>query len=157
MASAVFTEAILIIASVIVAAGLAGVVMTKVGTFQSTFTQATESQKQTILTNIKIIYTTNSSANSINAWVKNIGSYPILNPQNTDVYFGQINQMQRIPYVYPQSGLSWAFSSPVTTWNQANTLQMKVTNIPTIQCGSTYDLQVTTPNGVSDQQFTRFC
>ncbi|MGB9002305.1 MAG: flagellin [Nitrosotalea sp.] len=157
MASAVFTEAILIIASVIVAAGLAGIVMTKVGTFQSTFTQETESQKQVILTNIKIIYTTNSSANSINAWVKNIGSYPILNPQNTDVYFGQINQMQKIPYAYPPSGLSWTFSSPTSTWNQTDTLQINMTNLPTIQCGSTYDLQVTTPNGVSDQQFTRFC
>ncbi|MGI0047033.1 MAG: flagellin [Nitrosotalea sp.] len=157
MASAVFTEAILIIASVIIAAGLAGIVMTKVGTFQSTFTQTTESQKQTILTNIKIIYTTNSSTNSINAWVKNIGSYPITSPQNADVYFGQINQMQRIPYVYPPSGLSWAFSSPISTWNQTATLQINVTDLPTIQCGSTYDLQVTTPNGVSDQQFTRFC
>lgn len=157
MASAVFTEAILIIASVIVAAGLAGIVMTKVGTFQSTFTQETESQKQAILTNIKIIYTTNSSANSVNAWVKNIGSYPISNPQNTDVYFGQINQMQKIPYVYPPTGLSWTFSSPTSVWNQADTLQINVTGISTIQCGSTYDLQVTTPNGVSDQQFTRFC
>ncbi|SRR5579872_530706 len=157
MASAVFTEAILIVASVIVAAGLAGIVMTKVGTFQSTFTQTTENQKQTILTNIKIIYSTNSSINSVNAWVKNIGTYPITGPQNTDVYFGQINQMQRIPYAYPPSGLSWAFSSPVSTWNQTSTLQLNISNLPTIQCGSTYDLQVTTPNGVSDQQFTRFC
>lgn len=156
MASAVFTEAILIIASVIIAAGLAGVVMTKVGTFQSTFTQATESQKQEVLTDIKIIYTTNSSANSVNAWVKNIGTYPIINPQDTDVYFGQINQMQRIPYS-ASSGSSWTFAGSVSTWNETVTEQLDITGLPTIQCGSTYDLQVTTPNGVSDQQFTRFC
>ena len=157
MASAGFTEAILIVASVIVAAGLAGVVMTKVGSFQSTFTQTTENQKQTVLTNIKIIYSTNVTKTSVDAWVKNVGSYPITSPQNTDVYFGQVNQMQKIPYVNPPSGLSWAFSSPLTVWNQTNTVQIDIANLPTIQCGSTYDLQVTTPNGVSDQQFTRFC
>ncbi|MDE2590397.1 MAG: flagellin [Patescibacteria group bacterium] len=157
MASAVFTEAILIVASVIVAAGLAGVVMTKVGSFQSTFTQTTESQKQTVLTNIKIIYITNETKTSVSTWVKNIGSYPITNPTNTDVYFGQVNQMQKIPYSNPPSGLSWEFPSPISVWNQANTMQINISNLSTIQCGSTYELQVTTPNGVSDQQFTKFC
>lgn len=157
MASAVFTEAILIVASVIVAAGLAGVVMTKVGSFQSSFTQTTENQKQTVLTNIKVIYITNETKTSVSAWVKNIGSYPITSPQNADVYFGQVNQMQRIPYSNPPSGLSWEFSSPLSIWNQTNTAQINISNLSTIQCGSTYDLQVTTPNGVSDQQYTRFC
>ncbi len=157
MASAVFTEAILIVASVIVAAGLSGIVMTKVGTFQSTFTQTTESQKQTVLTNIKIIYLTNETRTSVTAWVKNVGSYPITSPKNTDVYFGQINQMQRIPYSSTQSGLSWAFANSVSVWNQTNTVQINISNLDAIQCGSTYELQVTTPNGVSDQQFTRFC
>lgn len=157
MASAVFTEAILIVASVIVAAGIAGVVMTKVGTFQSAFTQTTEAQKETVLTNIKIIYLTNGTDTTVNAWVKNVGSYPITTPTSTDIYFGQINQMQRIPYSSPPSGLSWEFSSPLTVWNQMNTVQINISNISSIQCGSTYDLQVTTPNGVSDQQFVRFC
>ncbi len=157
MASAVFTEAILIVASVIVAAGLAGVVMTKVGSFQSAFTQTTESQKQTVLTSIKVIYLTNVTKTSVDAWVKNVGSYPITSPQNTDVYFGQVNQMQRIQYVNPPSGLSWTFASNISVWNQTNTVQINISNLSTIQCGATYDLQVTTPTGVSDQQYTRFC
>ena len=157
MASAVFTEAILIVASVIVAASLAGVVMGKVGSFQSAFTQTSENQKQTVLTNIKIIYVTNETDTSVSAWVKNVGSYPITTPTNTDVYFGEVGQMQKIPYSSPPSGLSWEFSSPVSVWNETNTVQINMTNLSSIQCGSTYDLQVTTPNGVSDQQFTRFC
>ncbi len=157
MASAVFSEAILIIASVIVAAGLAGVVMAKVGSFQSTFTQTTESQKQTVLTTIKIIYLTNDTKTGVDAWVKNVGTYPITNPSDSDVYFGQINQMQRIPYSDPPSGLSWEFSSPITVWNQTNTAQISITGLSQIECGLTYDLQVTTPTGVSDEQYTRFC
>ena len=156
MASAVFTEAILIIASVIIAASLAGVVMTKVSSFQSTFTQTTENQKQTVLTNIKILYAQNQTTTSVSAWVKNVGTYQITNTQNIDVYFGQIGSVSRIPY-NPGSGAGWTFSSPVSVWSQAGTVQMNLSNLPSIQCAKTYQLQVTTPNGVSDQYFVTFC
>src|SRR5574337_48991 len=155
MASAVFTEAILIIASVIIAAGLAGVVMTKVGSFQSTFTQTTENQKQTVLTNIKILYAQNPTSTSVSAWIKNVGTYQITNTQNIDVYFGHTGAMQRIPY---NSGSpSWVFSSPVSVWSQASTVQVNISNLSAIQCSSIYELQITTPNGVSDQYFVTFC
>ena len=156
MGSAVITEAILLIASVIIAGALAGVVMTKVGTFQSTFTQETENQKQTVLTNIKILYAQNSTASSVSAWVKNVGTYSVTNTQNIDVYFGQTGSMQRIPYNAAGS-LSWAFASPITSWDKANTIQINITNLSTIKCGSVYELQVTTPNGVSDDYFVTFC
>ena len=157
MGSAVITEAILLIASVIIAGGLAGVVMTKVGTFQSTFTQTTENQKQTVLTNIKILYAQSPSPNSVNAWVKNVGTYSITNTQNIDVYFGQTGAMQRI--VYNAGGLlpSWTFATPVTSWDKANTVQINMSNLSSISCGSVYELQVTTPNGVSDDYFVTFC
>jgi archaeal flagellar protein FlaG len=155
MGSAVITEAILLIASVIIAGSLAGVVMTKVGTFQSTFTQTTENQKQTVLTNIKILYAQNPTSTSVNVWVKNVGTYSITNTQNIDVYFGQTGAMQRI--TYNAGSPSWAFASPVTSWDKANTIQMNITNLAAIQCGSVYELQVTTPNGVSDDYFVTFC
>jgi archaeal flagellar protein FlaG len=155
MGSAVITEAILLIASVIIAGSLAGVVMTKVGTFQSTFTQTTENQKQTVLTNIKILYAQNSTSTSISAWVKNVGTYSITNTQNVDVYFGQTGSMQRIPYNIGSP--SWTFSTPVTSWDRANTVQINIANLSTISCGSVYELQVTTPNGVSDDYFVTFC
>jgi archaeal flagellar protein FlaG len=155
MGSAVITEAILLIASVIIAGSLAGVVMTKVGTFQSTFTQTTENQKQTVLTNIKILYAQNSTSSSVSTWVKNVGTYSITNTQNVDVYFGQTGSMQRISY--NAGSPSWTFSAPVTSWDKANTVQINIANLPTISCGSVYELQVTTPNGVSDDYFVTFC
>lgn len=155
MGSNVIAEAILLIASVIIAGSLAGVVMTKVGTFQSTFTQTTENQKQTVLTNIKILNVINSTATSVNAWIKNVGTYPITNTANIDVYFGQTGSMQRIPY---ESGSpSWTFSSPVTSWTKASTIQINLSSLSTITCSTTYELQVTTPNGVSDEYFVTFC
>lgn len=156
MGSAVFTEAILIVASVIVAAGLAGVVMTKVGTFQSTFTQTTENQKQTILTNIKILYDVSPNNNTrVDAWIKNVGTYSITNTQNADVYFGQTGAMQRIPYGY--SGTSWSYANPVLSWDKASTVQIKIANLSPISCNTIYELQVTTPNGVSDQYIASVC
>jgi len=157
MGSAVITEAILLIASVIIAGGLAGVVMTKVGTFQSTFTQTTENQKQTVLTNIKILYAQNPSSTSVNVWVKNVGTYSITNTQNIDVYFGQTGSMQRIAYNATGLSPSWTFATPVTIWDKANTVQINMSNLSSISCGSVYELQVTTPNGVSDDYFVTFC
>lgn len=157
MGNAVITEAILLIASVIIAGGLAGVVMTKVGTFQSTFTQTTENQKQTVLTNIKILYAQNPSSTSVNVWVKNVGTYSITNTQNIDVYFGQTGAMQRIVYNAVGPSPSWTFATPVTSWDKANTVQINMSNLSAISCGSVYELQVTTPNGVSDDYFVTFC
>jgi len=158
MGSAVITEAILLIASVIIAGSLAGVVMTKVGTFQSTFTQTTENQKQTVLTNIKILYAQSTAPyNSVNAWVKNVGTYSITNTQNIDVYFGQTGAMQRIVYNAPGPSPSWTFTSPVTSWDKANTVQINISNLSAISCSNVYELQVTTPNGVSDDYFVTFC
>ncbi|MDE1770336.1 MAG: hypothetical protein KGI28_07285 [Thaumarchaeota archaeon] len=157
MGSAVFTEAILIVASVIVAAGLAGVVMTKVGTFQSTFTQTTENQKQTILTNIKILYDVSPDKTStINAWIKNVGTYSITNTNNVDVYFGATGAMARIPHAVGGGSPSWDYASPVTSWDKAGTVQINITNSP-ITCNTIYELQVTTPNGVSDQYIAPVC
>ena len=156
MGSAVFTEAILIVASVIVAAGLAGVVMTKVGTFQSTFTQTTENQKQTILTNIKILYTVSpDKTTTVNAWVKNVGTYSITNTQNVDVYFGQTGAMARISH--GAGSPSWDYASPVSSWDKASTVQINISNLPPITCNTIYELQVTTPNGVSDQYIASVC
>ena len=156
MGSAVFTEAILIVASVIIAAGLAGVVMTKVGTFQSTFTQTTENQKQTILTNIKILYDVSpDKASIVNAWVKNVGTYSITNTQNVDVYFGQTGQMQRIPY--GTGIMEWSYNTPVSSWDKGSTVQINISNLPQIACGTIYELQVTTPNGISDEYIAPVC
>jgi flagellar protein FlaG len=155
MGSAAITESILLIASVIIAGSVAGIAMSKIGTFQSAFTQTTENQKQTVLTNIKILYAQNPTSTSVSAWIKNVGTYSITNTANIDVYFGQTGSMQRIPY---NSGSpSWAFSSPVTSWTKASTVQINLSNLSSIACSTTYELQVTTPNGVSDQYFATFC
>jgi flagellar protein FlaG len=53
------SEGILIIASVVIATSIAGVVMSQVGVFESTFTATSENQKDIMLTKVKIVYATN--------------------------------------------------------------------------------------------------
>lgn len=155
MGSAAITEAILLIASVLIAGSVAGIAMSKVGSFQSAFTQSTENQKQTVLTNIKILNVVSPTSTTVNAWIKNVGTYSITNTANIDVYFGQIGSMQRI--TYNSGSPSWTFSSPVTSWNKASTVQINLSNLSAITCSTTYELQVTTPNGVSDEYYATFC
>ena len=53
MASGLIGEAILIIASVIVAGTIAGVVLSQIGVFESTITQTTEKQQDKLLREVR--------------------------------------------------------------------------------------------------------
>lgn len=153
MAAGIMSEAILIIASVVIATSIAGVVMNQVGVFQSTFTATTESQKDIILTDVKIIYASGNDVNNyVNVWIKNVGVNPIVNANNTDVYFGPIGSVKNYPHNKIKTEDTWRWNSPLPepTWQISNTHSINITDAQ-ITTGVTYQLTVTTPNGVSDE------
>jgi flagellar protein FlaG len=153
MASGVMAEAILIIASVVIATAIAGVVMSQLGVFESTFTATTESQKDMILTKIKIVYATNTTDSNVNVWIKNIGVNPILGVNNTDVYFGEIDSVTRVPLnTQTQAEDTWMFDAPLPepAWQLADTHSINITDSDIVR-GVTYVVSITTPNGVSDE------
>ena len=154
MASGIMSEAILIIASVVIATAIAGVVMNQVGVFQSTFTATTESQKDIILTKVKIVYATGKTGagSFVNVWVKNIGVNTVVNANNTDVYFGEINQVKNYPHNKNKLEDTWRWDSPLPEpyWQISDTHSINITDA-NIQTGVTYQVTVTTPNGVSDE------
>ncbi len=153
MAAGIMSEGILIIASVIIATAIAGVVMSQVGVFESTFTATTENQKDIMLTNVKIVYATKTTANTVNVWIKNIGINPIVNANNTDVYFGEINQVQNIvhnPKKQIDDTWQWDGPLPQPIWQISETHSINITDVD-LQAGDTYQVTVTTPNGVDDE------
>jgi len=154
MASGIMSEAILIIASVVIATSIAGVVMNQVGVFQSTFTATTENQKDIILTNVKIVYASGKvgAGSYVNVWIKNIGVNPVVNTNNTDVYFGQINQVINYPHNKIATEDTWRWNAPLPepVWQISNTHSINITDA-NLQTGVTYQVTVTTPNGVSDE------
>jgi flagellar protein FlaG len=152
MASGVMTEAILIIASIVVATSIAGVVMSQVGTFESTFTATSEAQKNEMLTKLKIIHVmrnTTASPPTLEIWTKNIGIDPITSPTSIDVYFGESGSAQRIPYNASGGEDTWKFQ-PVTVptiIQKMDTFQIKITDTQ-LTSSKTYVVRVIAPNGV---------
>jgi flagellar protein FlaG len=153
LAAGVLSEGILIIASVVIATSIAGVVMNQVGVFQSTFTATTENQKDIMLTKVKIVYVTNTTDNHVNVWIKNIGINPIVNANNTDVYFGEIDQVQNIVHnPKQQNNNNWMWDGPLPQpiWQISETHSINITDAD-LTPGLTYQVTITTPNGVTDE------
>ena len=147
------SEAILIIASVVIASSIAGVVMSQLGIFESTFTATTESQKDMILTKIKIVYATNTTDNHVNVWIKNIGVNPVINANKTDVYFGEIDQVQSMVHnSKKQINNNWMWDAPLPQpiWQISDTHSVNITDNDLFP-GRTYQISITTSNGVSNE------
>ena len=156
MAGAIMGEGILIIASVLIATSVAAIVMNQVGVFESTFTATTEGQKEQLLTKVKIIMATNTTDNHVAVWVKNVGVNPIGFVDLVDVYFGQIGNIDRMPYDLVQNDLTWQYATPpgppTPVWQEMETFAINVTD-NSLQKGVTYHVTVSTPNGVTDEHF----
>jgi len=156
MAAGVMSEGILIIASVVIATSIAAIVMNQVGVFESTFTATTQGQKDTLLTKVKIILATNTTNSHVTVWVKNVGVNPISSLGSMDVYFGEIDQIQRIQYDQATDIIDgrWRFSpaAPTPVWQIMETHAINITD-STIQKDVTYHVTISTPNGVTDEHF----
>jgi len=157
MASGIMSEAILIIASVVIATSVAGVVMSQVGVFESTFTATTEGQKDTLLTNFKIVMATNTTDDTVSIWVKNVGQNPMSSLDKVDVYFGEIGQIQNIPYdpsCVPPSACpddTWRYDSlPATVWQIMDTLSINITDNDILR-DVTYQVTIISSNGVTTE------
>ncbi|MFN4337194.1 MAG: hypothetical protein ACK4FV_06410 [Candidatus Nitrosocaldus sp.] len=150
MVSAVFTESILLIASITIAAIFASTVISKSTMIQSFFATQTQMQREVALTNIKVIYV-NANANSttVKAWIKNTGMYSIYNLDAVDIYFGEINALQRIPY-NSATAPKWVYDN-TDTWNPKQTKEITITLSNAIEAGKTYMLKVALPNGITDE------
>lgn len=154
MASGIMSEAILIIASVVIATSIAGVVMSQVGVFESTFTSTTENQKDIMLTKVKIVYVTNTTKNHVSVWVKNIGINPVAAANQTDVYYGEINQVENMQHnPKKQNDKTWQWNAPLPqpVWQLSDTHSINITDAD-LRPGVTYHVTITTPNGVTDEQ-----
>ena len=150
MASGLIGEAILIIASVIVAGSVAGIVLSQIGVFESSITQTSESQKDKLLTKIKIIYVANSTDSDAEVWVKNIGKNPISSLDKVDVYFGPVNSVKRFAYEIGTNDETWEFNGGLPSiLKHMDTVQIDIDE-DSLAKSTTYEIRVVTPQGISD-------
>jgi flagellar protein FlaG len=151
MGAGIMTEGILIIASIVVATSMAGIVMSQVGTFESTFTATSESQKNEMLTKLKIIYAVRNETetpDTLEVWVKNIGIDPITAPTSMDVYYGPVGSAQLVTYNSGGGEDTWRFKTLPTIIQKMDTVQIRIADSQ-LTTGQTYLVRITAPNGVS--------
>ena len=152
MGAGVISEGVLIIASVIVAGMITGVVISKVGTFEGYYTATTEAQKEKMLSKFEILHVSQLNNTSVNIWIKNTGLTPIQKLDLVDTYFGQINSVDFVGY---SSGSTpqWVFQGSTTTssvWSEGQTIQIALQDDSALQNNKSYLVQFTIANGVSD-------
>jgi|FaiFalFF_MnMetaG_3_1042247.scaffolds.fasta_scaffold00302_3 flagellar protein FlaG len=151
MVNAVFTESILLIASLTIAGIFASMVISKSSAVQSLFATQTQVQRDIMLTNIKIVYVNaNADNNIVKAYVKNIGINPIVSLDSVDVYFGELNSLSKIPY-NTASAPKWIYSDSSNTWNPKQTRELVITLDYNLQANKTYMLKVVLHNGIADE------
>ena len=156
MGAGVISEGILIIASVIVAGLITGVVITKVGTFEGYYTATTEAQKEKMLTKFEIIHVTPITGNStsVYVWMKNIGLTPILELGSADVYFGKVNAVGYAGYADgTDNPPDWGFADGTTTssvWSEGQTIKIDIENDVDLVSSQSYVVQFVLSNGVTD-------
>ena len=152
MSSGMISEGILIIASVIVAGLITGIVISKVGTFEGYYTATTEAQKDKMLSKFEIIHVSQLNNTSVNIWIKNTGLTPIGELDSFDVYFGPITAVDFIGYS-SGSAPQWIFNgtSVDSVWSEGNTIQVTLQDDSDLQSSTSYLVQLTISNGESDE------
>jgi len=151
MSSGVISEGVLIIASVIIAGLITGIVISKVGTFEGYYTATTEAQKEKMLSKFEIIHVSQINSTSVNVWVKNTGLGPITKLDKVDAYFGLINAVDYVGYATGTTP-QWVFNGTATSsvWSQGQTIQMAIHDSSALTSNESYLVQFVISNGVSD-------
>lgn len=151
MSSGVISEGVLIIASVIIAGAITGIVISKVGTFEGYYTETTEAQKEKMLTKFEIIHVSQINSTSVNVWVKNTGLGPITKLDMVDAYFGLINAVDYVGYA-SGSTPQWVYNGTSTNsvWSQGQTIQIALQDSSALTSNESYLVQFVVSNGVSD-------
>lgn len=152
MASGVLSEGVLIIASVIIAGMITGIVISKVGTFEGYYTATSEAQKEKMLSKFEIIHVNQFNNTSVNIWIKNTGLTPIQDLGSIDVYFGLVNSAEYVGYSQG-SAPQWIFEGSTSTssiWTEGETIQIRLQDDSALQNSTSYLIQIAISNGVSD-------
>jgi len=105
---------------------------------------------------INIVHAANTSnRTSVYLWVKNVGSARIVSIDETDVFFGQETDFERVPYVDDAGGSypRWSYTLENNTeWLTSATVKITVA-YDTDPGTGTYFAKIIIPNGISDEYY----
>ena len=154
MSEAAITTAIITIACVICAGMLVSAIYPAMHRATSSVVSTSEKLGDRIETSIDIIAEVNQSSYEY-VWVKNTGSSKIPQIENSDVFFGKINDFRRIPFDSTLSvAPSWNYSiendDGDNRWDVGETLNITINSSSEITAGDYY-VKIIVYNGISDE------
>ncbi len=95
-------------------------------------------------------------------WVKNVGTSRIMVPENSDIFFGEEGDFQRVPHDDYDSGAPyWQYTieDSAEDWTRSETLKMNLVYTESISnftetglsTSTTYLVKMIIPNGIADE------
>ena len=150
------TTALLIIAGVVCMVFLFNSVYPMINRSSQAMVSMASKVDERMKSRINIVHAANSAnRTSVYLWVKNVGTQRIVEIDESDLFFGQEDNFERIPYMddagggYPQ----WAYSlENDTEWQTSATLKVTIT-YDSDPGGATYFAKCIIPNGISDEYY----
>lgn len=153
MSEAAISTAMITIACVVCASLLASAIFPAANRATSAVVSSSTQLGERIETSIEIITEANDTSQAY-IWVKNIGSSEISRIDSSDVFYGKINEFQRIPYnptlsVTPSWNYSLENDDGDGRWDVGETLKITITTSG-ITAGD-YHVKMVLYNGISDE------
>jgi archaellum component FlaF (FlaF/FlaG flagellin family) len=150
------TTALLIIAGVVCMIFVFNSVYPMINRSSQAMTSMAEQVDERMKSRINIVHAANSANRlTVYIWIKNVGSQRILAVNESDLFFGQETDFERIPYTGDagESNPRWSFEiENDTEWQTSATL--KITIAFTIDPGhGTYYVKFIIPNGIYDEYY----
>ncbi|MFH1646269.1 MAG: hypothetical protein ABID71_01065 [Chloroflexota bacterium] len=150
------TTALLIIAGVVCMIFVFNSVYPMVNRSSQAMVSMAQQVDERMKSRINIVHAANSAnRTSVYLWVKNVGTQRITNVDESDIFFGQEDNFERIPYTgdaggaYPQ----WDFTlENDTEWKTSATLKITISYSSDPGAG-TYYSKFIIPNGISDEYY----
>jgi hypothetical protein len=148
------TTALLIIAGVVCMIFVFNSVYPMINRSSQAMTSMAEQVDERMKSRISIVHAANNSTRTaVYLWIKNVGTQRILDVKESDLFFGQEDDFERISYVDDAGGTypRWSFElENATEWETSATL--KVTILYSSDPGAgTYFVKFIIPHGISDE------
>ncbi|MEM4576423.1 MAG: hypothetical protein QW701_03030 [Candidatus Nezhaarchaeales archaeon] len=158
MPHTMFTEIMLTVVVASIAAFLAAAFYSNISSFYDIYRATIDSEKDKMVTNIKIIYATNTSSTTAKLWVKNIGQRAIHSNilTKSTLIFGPVAECYLVNYNASNPPL-WGFYlvsdfDSDGVWDPSETIEILVVWGEPLPLGDYY-AKLILYNGVSDEYY----
>jgi hypothetical protein len=147
------TTALLIVAGVVCMIFVFNSVYPMINRSSDAMTSMAEQVDERMKSRINIVHAANNSTRTqVYLWIKNVGTQRILAVEESDLFFGQEDEFERVPYVDDAEGTypRWSFElENDTEWKTSATIKVTITYSSDPGAG-TYFAKFIIPNGISD-------